>query len=462
MLSNLNVEQPMSVLGIARHFVAIYGANSGQEGASLLLYNTQFKVIKAKQFFKVYFDFSRLWAAQHYILLAMGQNLSVVSYSMSKELLLAELIGTQTETDYKKPVEAEYINEEEYLQESLKYASGDQEELSVINNNIENTNNATINFKQADGKYVPFESVNEFEKKLQELSQLQLQVELLQIDRSLEDVNITLMTNCQDQGFITTEANIIARHLERHGASEQEISEKLLSILIKANLMQDIGLCLRRYNNISEKMLAKTLSYILTHFDASYPKEESLYNNITPSTKVNDNDIIPEPKEEYPIINLLEESSNEKDSQELSTYQILNILLSCSFDEASITPHIRREIDYAQCLVLMQHLYHLLTSNSSEANLELHPNNFEIDTEFQILHWFGIILNTHFQKLALSKDETLIDLLCKWQQLFGLYRKELKQLQQVSALLYSLVEAKKISKEKNYSKWYSIEEVVLF
>lgn len=55
MLAAINVDHPLCILGVSRDCIAIYGANTSQEGGALLLYNTQFKVIESKQSFKVFF-----------------------------------------------------------------------------------------------------------------------------------------------------------------------------------------------------------------------------------------------------------------------------------------------------------------------------------------------------------------------------------------------------------------------
>lgn len=457
MLTQLKVDTPLSVLGISKHFVAIYGANHGQEGASLLLYNTQYKVIKTKQFFKVYFNYSQLWSISDHILLAMGQNLSVVKYRVLKEVL-SELVGTQIGHDYQTAVEDDHINEEDFLEGCLQYS----------NENSFHTNNKRYekyNLEEANGFTVAYENTNNFDKELNSLKQINLHVDVVQVDQPLDDVQISLMSNYNDSGFVCPEIQLIARQLEKSGASEHEITEKLLTVLMKANLLQDIGICLRRYNNISEKILSRTLSFVLHKIkstDIKVDHEEVL--EISNNTRGDHKEIdinLPSNAKTIDNVDLLAEKYPQNCSP-TEAIDILNILLACSFDTDTIAVHIRQDVEYKHILLLLQHLYNMLTTSQPwfiEERPSLSPSS--VDYEIQILRWFGVFINAHFQTLALAKDVELMELLYKWNELFQNYKREISELQQVAALLYNIVERKNSVKDKS-SKWYSIEEVYLF
>ncbi|XP_055910932.1 nucleolar protein 11-like [Eupeodes corollae] len=464
MFNDLKVDTPLTILGLSKHCVAIYGANSTQEGGSLLLYNTQFKVIKAKQFFKIYFDYSRLWLVGSSILLAMGQNLSVVSYQMSKETL-SDLVGSQISNDFSASVAAEFVNEEEDLEEHLCLAENQtpllKKPLRNFKQKEENNkkNEGIVKFeKVADGKTVPFEDDQKFYKELNRLINQDVQVELVQIESASQDIEVNLMANFSDTGFVSEEVQIIAKQLELCGASEHEITEKLLSVLIEADMVEDIAVCLRRYTNISERILVKTLKYVLKDFKIT--PNENQEDSEKPLTNGDHMEVdIPNDDNELPNIDLLESSYETKSVK--SRNDLINIILSCSFDCKIICSHISREIEYEEALVMLEYLYTLITSESQ--CLEERPDcPDKIDDDLRILRWFGVFLNTHFQKMTLSKDPKLADLLIKWDDVFQGYRKQTFQLQRISALLYNIVGKKLISKEKNYSKWYSIEEVRLF
>lgn len=465
MLTQLKVDCPLSVLGISKHFVAIYGANEMQEGASLLLYNTQYKVIKTKQFFKVYFDFSQLWSLSDHILLAMGPNLSVVKYCVLKEVL-SELIGTQVSNDYQTITEEDHINEEYLLEEGLQYSQGIQKQITHWNQNeIFRAERSKLEFEQADGLTVPFVDSKHFDKEFNALKQMQLHVDVVQVNQPLEDMQIDLMSNYNDHGFQCLEIQTIARQLEQAGCSEHEISEKLLIVMIKAKLMPEIGICLRRYTNISEKMISKTLGFLLKNFKPKKAAEKMQEDTLEDKKSNGHMDVeisLDTELQEYPNLDLLAQNAQQINCAPHEVAEILNILLACSFDADTIAVYIRRDIEYQQVILILQHLYNML--NDMQCNLEERPSlaATSVDFEMQIFKWFGVFLNTHFQKLALSKDIELIELLFKWHVLFQSYKREMLSLQQVAALLYNIVERKHISREKKHSKWYSIEEVVLF
>ncbi|XP_005182464.2 nucleolar protein 11 [Musca domestica] len=449
-LTQLKVDSPLSVMGISKHFVAIYGANHGQEGASLLLYNTQFKVIKTKQFFKVYFNYSKLWSVNDHIILAMGQNLSVVKYQVLKEVL-SELVGTQVSNDYQTSIEIDHINEEDMMEECLQYSKDFQTQNSneVADADADEAGKP-LKIQEADGLTIPYMGVQDFDKELNALRQLHLHVDVVN-DSQLDAVHINLMSNHNDAGFSCSEIQLIAQQLERVGASEHEISEKLLTVLMKANLLKDIGVCLRRYTNISEKILSKTLNYILKRYSSASGESNEK------GTKVNG--IAQEEHMETEGI-LSRKPSASGNTSEIQ--DILNTLLACSFDAETIAKCIRQDMEYKEVVIILEHLYNMITSD--DMYLEERPALYETSTEYelQLLRWFGVFLNSHFQKLALSKEVALIELLFKWHELFQSYRQEIVELQNVAALLHNVVERRTVAKEKSSSKWYSIEEVYLF
>uniref|UniRef100_A0A1I8Q170 Nucleolar protein 11 n=1 Tax=Stomoxys calcitrans TaxID=35570 RepID=A0A1I8Q170_STOCA len=435
LLTQLKADNPLSVMGISKHFVAIYGANHGQEGASLLLYNTQYKVIKTKQFFKVFFKFSNLWSVRDHIVVAMGQNLSVVKYRVLKEVL-SELVGTQVSHDYQTANEMDYINEEDVMEECLQYSA----EIQTYYNENKDQDKMS-KFNEADGFAIPFKGPEDFDTELNALRQLNLHADVVQ-DDAAEAVQITLMSNFYDEGFSCLDIQMIAQQLERLEASEHEISEKLLTMLVRGNLLEDIGVCLRRYTNISEKMLSKVLNFILKKYVKEYKTNARCTSE---QMDVEDNS----------------DAEVEKTTKSSETRNVLNVLLACSFDSETLESYIRQDVEYNEVVLLLHHLYEMLTT---DAELEERPSLYDTSTEFelQLFRWFGVLLNSHFQKLALSKEVALIELLFKWHELFQSYKREIVELQSVAALLYNVVERKPTLKDKSSSKWYSIEEVYLF
>lgn len=72
----------------------MYGADSNQEGASLQIYNIQFRVTQAKQQFKLFTDGSQLWLInKNNIMLTVAQNLAIIPFHLATEQLAA-LVGS--------------------------------------------------------------------------------------------------------------------------------------------------------------------------------------------------------------------------------------------------------------------------------------------------------------------------------------------------------------------------------
>lgn len=401
MLTTLNVDKPMSVLGLADHCVAIYGANSVQEGASLILYNTQFKVIQAQQFFKVYFDFSRLWFFHKSILLAMGQNLSVVSFKITRQLL-SELIGSQVQNQSEERVGDDFINEDEEFEENLEFC-----EKMTHSQDIEMSFEDDSPF--ADGLKVPFYPMESFDEDIQKaLNVSEFKVNLIEG----EDFGITV----NSVPFPTPEIEFVANELEKRGASEQEIVEKLMYVLIKAGRLNDILVCLKRYTCIPERMLVKTLIFIIKSYEES-------------------NDI---------------------------KQNIIKAIISCSFHEEKLAQHIREEFkDISYILKTFNILYEFISSPDFLLE-ERAESSYEFDDEMQILKWIGIFLCTHFQQFVLSRDENILECLKKWMDIVSKFRCNILELQDVSKYLYKLFESQTSTNDISYSKWYSIEEIKLF
>lgn len=403
-LTTLNVDKPMSILGLSDHCVAIYGANTVQEGASLILYNTQFKVIQAQQFFKVHFNFSRLWFFCNSIIIAMGQNLSVVSFKMTRQLL-SDVIGSQVQHQFGERVGDEFINEDEELEENL--------EFSEIEPNVQSSSHKQIGGRdesiRADGLTVPFYPMENFNEDIwNALSLTEFKVNLIEAD----DVGITV----NSAPFPTKEIEVVAREMEKCGASEHEIVEKLLYVLLKAKRFEDILICFKRYTSVPERMLVKTLLFVLESYD---------------------------------------------ESNEIKC-KILKAIISCSFDDDKLSQYIRNEFqNISHVLKIFQILYDFITC--PDYILEERPEScYEFDEEMQIFKWIGIFLGTHFQQLVLSKDEQLLQFLGKWMQLVDKFRNNVTELVEVSSYLYKLFDSQNKVTDISYSKWYSIEEIKLF
>ncbi|XP_004526251.1 uncharacterized protein LOC101453628 [Ceratitis capitata] len=403
-ISTLKVDTPLSVLGVARNCVAIYGANSNQEGASLILYNTQFKIIKAQQFFKVYFSCSRIWIHEGNIIIAMGQNLSVVTYRMSQELLV-DLLGTYNSENHVR-IEGDLINEEDYLQSicSYKNSSYRSERKEYIYNNISNGN----------------ESYSRLKEKLCKGSCLGQQFQtFIQVDQDksfLDDTVAIVETSLEKQLINRTLFEFFIRQFESYGTTEQEISEKMLLMLSKNSNSLKITSLMSRLSNSPESIFTKVFFSML---EKSYPnilKDKSFASIILKSFGPN---TVFQPSKQMILMDQL-----------------------------------RNDFSSFGLLYLLEYFYKLLTELSASCSTRCN-----IKVEMKIICWFDILLNAYFQQLILSKDIEVLNLLLKWTNLISTYTTQVKKLEELSILLYSLVQKEYSITNPSASIWYCIEDL---
>lgn len=423
MINAIKVNQRLSLLGIDRDCIAIYGANATQEGGSLILYNTQFKVVESKQHFKVYFDNSRLWAIGHFIFLAVGQILGVAKFRVSKEQL-SDMVGSQRVTDLSKYVDTECINADGVLEDMIEFdmaatlAAGKPLNQHSQTNGV-HTAPASIKIDANQ----PYELVENVENDFQTLQKYDLAVELEE-DADLVPgmIQLRLSSSANSEPFSATSIQALANELERIGASEYEITDCMIPLLVKGKLDADLLTCLRSYSNVSEQSLVVALKYFVAA--ARSKTSESL----------TDDD---------------------------KTVSGLNAVLSGTFDYELILDHLRTKLDTDDVLHLLNHIFAALESD--EAHLEPRP---QIDNSFgdddQLISWVSALIDSHFQHFIISRDAKLINLLTKWKELVDDLVLDIQQTSTVSAALQNLVEGKSIKTEGRGSKWYSVEAFKLY
>lgn len=421
MLTAINVDHPLCVLGVSRDCIAIYGANASQEGAALILYNTQFKVIESKQLFKVFFNNSRLWTIDTYIFLAAGQKLAVISFRISKEQL-SDMLGSQRSMNLTSFVDTECINIDAELEEVLEF---DSNASSLSHGNIADTNGhidydmTEMNDIDLDKKQRAFERPDDLVADLRSLQQNDIQINIKLDDDLLADMaELKLSSNANSSHFGSKTIHSLVAELERIGESEIAISNMIIPMCIESNLPDDLVVCIRNYTNISEKMLAISLKY------------------------------------------LIDQIRNE-DAETKCYSSKLNAILSCSFEPELMIEKLRAHLNFEDVLLLLNHIYTALTSAENE--LEERPQNGDsTDEDILLIKWFTVVVDSHFHQFILSRDSALIEKLAKWKETVDNLMVDIQQSKIISAMLYNLVDSKLIAKENIATKWYSIEEVKLY
>jgi len=286
----------------------------------------------------------------------------------------------------------------------------------------------------SDGKAVAFESPEMSQQQLNDLIKQHVDGEVVYVDNGLEDVNITLMRNYFDTGPQNLAVQSVVRQLERSGAGEQEITEKLLTLFIKTQNTEHVLMCVRRYTNISDHTLAWCLRYALDNTSTS------LTNGNAIDTDDNYSQMAPVNEE------------------------LLNAVLACSFNSVAIEKHLKQHLELSHIQRLLKHLYILVTD--SNALLEERSNQDAVSlgnmcTELQALQWLSAIITSHITLLTISKDEELLALLTQWSELLQMYSNILDPLAAVMPKLQNIIRRRK-QKNPYPTHWYGIEKVKLY
>ncbi|XP_001845742.2 LOW QUALITY PROTEIN: uncharacterized protein LOC6035591 [Culex quinquefasciatus] len=448
-LNMINTSQPLSMVGISRDYIAIYANNLNQDGASLLLYNVQFKVVQAKQFFKVFFSNSRFWLVENHLLLAFGQTLAVVPYKISKEQL-SDMVGTQRGAEVRNYVDNESINEDCDFNEGYGFV-GDLEDVSEGEESEGEDEGPEVVYKL-------FESVGRFEETLQEAYKSDLMVETVRDEGLPEDViSMRLMSNvdCSVGPLLFSESfELLASELEKHGFCEMEITEKIIPLMIQAGASLDIGKCLKRYSTVSERSLVSALKYALgcqkkkTPPKAAIPDVEQLLEKVSGSK-------LPKVSEEQPTSFILEDQSPQP------VVDLLNIILSCSVHRTLILPLLRKEIDLNSVLALLDHLLFLLTD--PVAILAETPANADtFDSDEQVIAWATLLIDSHYQQIVLSRDAEVKRRLLVWAAVVKRHAEALDELKALAPTIQRLVAGKHNQGGSQQNRWYSVETVQLY
>lgn len=238
MINFVKLDQPFSISSPAKNYIAVYGGNAAQEGASLMLYNIQYNIIEAKQNFKVLFNNSRLWTLGTNILLATGQSLSVFPFYIAAEELL-HLIGSMKRTgdQDRAIVQNDMIDEGSDDQNLIEF----QQSMRPATYNIEGVREKPVTSAEFDDMVealVTTTAVKLFEQEGGNGVQIAL-------NEDPEKWNMSLPIRT------------LVRVMESQGFSEMEITNELVPHLINYEADQDLMAILRKYKTLSESVIVE-------------------------------------------------------------------------------------------------------------------------------------------------------------------------------------------------------------
>lgn len=238
MINFVKLDQPFSISSPAKNYIAVYGGNAAQEGASLMLYNIQYNIIEAKQNFKVLFNNSRLWTLGTNILLATGQSLSVFPFYIAAEELL-HLIGSMKRTgdQDRAIVQNDMIDEGSDDQNLIEF----QQSMRPATYNIEGVREKPVTSAEFDDMVealVTTTAVKLFEQE------------------GGNGVQIALNED-PEKWSMSLPIRTLVRVMESQGFSEMEITNELVPHLINYEADQDLMAILRKYKTLSESVIVE-------------------------------------------------------------------------------------------------------------------------------------------------------------------------------------------------------------
>lgn len=92
-ITNINTNYPVVMTHLNETIIAVYGADVTDEGAILMIYNVQFKLVQAAQKLKLYTKDAKLWKVEDKLLLAANRHLAVAPYHLAPQRI-ATMLGS--------------------------------------------------------------------------------------------------------------------------------------------------------------------------------------------------------------------------------------------------------------------------------------------------------------------------------------------------------------------------------
>ena len=86
-ITAVNTNHPVVMIPLNETTIALYGADSLEEGAVLIIYNVQFKLVQAAQKLKLYTSDAKLWRVEDKLLLAANRHLAVAPFRLAPQRL---------------------------------------------------------------------------------------------------------------------------------------------------------------------------------------------------------------------------------------------------------------------------------------------------------------------------------------------------------------------------------------
>lgn len=455
-LDIISGKNDLVVAPISDKCIVIYAASDEEESSSLLIYNLRFKVIQSRIPFKVFMPYTRFWIIHNNIVLALGQYLKIVPFLLGEDALSA-MIGSQR-AGVENCVDTEMLNEDVFYEQALEF---DENQEPVEGMEFAPNNKFWKQQKKILSGAKSIAGSDDVRSKLDELYRGDMVVELVKSnDLPIDVIMPKFLSNVDEPAFMLSESiESYCNELEKLGYSEIEITNKIVPILIKANRTEDIGLLLKRYNNISERMLVSIIKCVLhcpiDDNNSSCMEIDGLNDEEVLLTK---NDLCIENKKFANKNAFLSTKQNER-------RDVLTIALCCAFDSTTILPFVQSQISLPETVQLMDHLYQILTTNLLNDQYEMRGNlvegdDFDLDTK--LFEWFRLLLDSHYQQILWSRDKQMESKLKLWLSLVDSHIEILSEMKSLRPVVSKIAQNKVLQLSKKCNQWYTIEKLKLY
>jgi hypothetical protein len=114
-ITSVNTKYPVVMVALNESTIAVYGADAYEEGAVLLIYNVQFKLVQAIQKLKLFTNDAKLWKIEDKLLLAANRHLAIAPYCLAEQRIEALLGSTLPLKDYNHKKDNEIIIKESLI-----------------------------------------------------------------------------------------------------------------------------------------------------------------------------------------------------------------------------------------------------------------------------------------------------------------------------------------------------------
>lgn len=205
--------------------------------------------------------------------------------------------------------------------------------------------------------------------------------------------------------------------LSKQGLGENQICEDIIPDLIIKNDVGAVSCCLDYFVDLPEVCLAKLLKFCVA-------VHSKLLNSVN------------------------------------STFErcvLLDQILTKSFSDVLLLPHLRAELDLSEILVVLQYVTYLLSDDGH--------NLFTLDTvqtESKLIEWSCVLLDSNYQKFLLSKDDKVLNTVNHLLKIVDGHLGYLNDLRSVAPLLMQLQKGKTPNKTNSSNFKYSVEQVHLY